>query len=270
MHEVQGTSHLAETSADFRDDDWAPVNVNRLEADNLPSGRSAVYRAAVELSAADLRGGKLKLDISRIDDLGWVYVNGAEVAKTTDWSQEFSFDVTTHLHPGRNVIAVIVHNNDGAGGLGMASLGQESTQASLPLEAFGSPAGVEEQWWRPRFQDSQWKSVALGTQADSSPDESQLKWYRLKFALPAVKAGVWVPWQLHLEAAGNGFLYLNGHALGRCWQAGPQHDFFLPECWLHFGGGPENILALCLRPVDKDAAIQSASVEPYAGFAEKR
>ena len=88
----------------------------------------------------------------------------------------------------------------------------------------------------------------------------------MNFKLPSTKSHVWVPWRLHLNANGNGFLYLNGHALGRYWQAGPQHDFFLPECWLE----SENEVTLSLRPVDKGASIQSASVEPYADFAEKR
>ena len=92
----------------------------------------------------------------------------------------------------------------------------------------------------------------------------------MNFLLPQPEAGVWVPWHLHLEAAGNGFLYLNGHAIGRYWQAGPQHDFFLPECWLKFGTDQTNCLALSLRPVDGGTAVQTAVVEPYAGFAEKR
>jgi hypothetical protein len=100
--------------------------------------------------------------------------------------------------------------------------------------------------------------------------ESVLSWYRLKFELPAMNLAVWVPWRLRLNATGNGFLYLNGHPLGRYWEAGPQHDFFLPECWLNFGPGQSNVLALNLRPGEKGAAIQSASVLPYAEFAEKR
>jgi len=79
-----------------------------------------------------------------------------------------------------------------------------------------------------------------------------------------------MPWRLHIVANGNGFLYLNGHSLGRYWEAGPQHDFFLPECWLNFGAGQTNNLTLSLRPLDNGAAIQSAAVEPYAGFAENR
>ena len=90
----------------------------------------------------------------------------------------------------------------------------------------------------------------------------------MKFELPKPVRGVWVPWKLHLSAAGNGFLYLNGHPLGRYWQVGPQHDFFLPECWLKFGPGKENVIALCERPVKGDTAIQQAEVLPYAEFAK--
>jgi hypothetical protein len=75
---------------------------------------------------------------------------------------------------------------------------------------------------------------------------------------------------VHLEATGNGFLYLNGHAIGRYWQVGPQHDFFLPECWLKFGEDQQNNVTLSLRPVDGSTEISVARVEPYAGFAEKR
>jgi hypothetical protein len=91
----------------------------------------------------------------------------------------------------------------------------------------------------------------------------------MKFSLEAPKRGVWVPWHLRLAATGNGFLYLNGHALGRYWEAGPQHDFFLPECWLYFGSRQKNVITLNLRPLEKGAAIQSAVVEPYADFAEQ-
>jgi len=109
---------------------------------------------------------------------------------------------------------------------------------------------------------------------DAGPGSPQtgalLTRYRLNFELQPPRPGVWVPWRLRLNATGNGFLYLNGHPLGRYWQAGPQHDFFLPECWLNFGQGRTNLLALSLRPVDKGAAIQSAVVEPYSQFAVKR
>jgi hypothetical protein len=52
--------------------------------------------------------------------------------------------------------------------------------------------------------------------------------------------------------------------------AGPQHDFFLPECWLHFGDGQTNNVTLNLRPIHGAAGVQAAVVEPDQELAEKR
>jgi hypothetical protein len=114
-----------------------------------------------------------------------------------------------------------------------------------------------------------WAEVSVAPDAAPAPD-ALLTWYRAKFAVPEKTAGLWVPWQLHLEANGNGFIYLNGHCLGRYWQAGPQHDYYLPECWVNFGPRHENVLALDLRPVDKGVSLLAATVEPIAKFAENR
>lgn len=95
-----------------------------------------------------------------------------------------------------------------------------------------------------------WLRVAIGNDV-AMMTNSLLAWHRFEFELPAQKKGVWVPWHLHLEAEGNGFIYVNGRCLGRYWQAGPQHDFFLPDPWLNFGSVKTNIVAISLRPMDK-------------------
>ena len=40
---------------------------------------------------------------------------------------------------------------------------------------------------------------------------------------------------INLEAFGKGQVYVNGHALGRFWQIGPQQTLYLPGCWLKKG-----------------------------------
>jgi hypothetical protein len=266
MHEVDSTSGRPEVKSDFNDDNWPSVSLDKLDADNLPENHKAVYRANLEMTSGDLASGKKILSFGRIDDLGWIFVNGKNVGKTTDWSRTQSFDVSKELHPGTNSIAVIVENTGGGGGLGAPSLGDESDSAIVPLESFGSAAGVDEEWSRKNLREKQWKSVSI----PGSAGHSLLTWYRMKFELARAKSGVWVPWRLRLNARGNGFLYLNGHPLGRYWQAGPQHDFFLPECWLNFGKGRANVITLNLRPGDKGAEILSAAIEPYSEFAENR
>jgi hypothetical protein len=270
MQIVHGTQNRLEVAPDFNDADWAPVSVDDINANQLTQNQDAVFRAGVDLAAAELNGAKMILNIGRIDDNGWVYVNGTLVGSTTDWSRAWSFDATRELHPGHNVIAVVVQNGGAGGGLGLPALGAASNNRLVPLKSFGRPAGDEKQWWKPDLDDASWTSVAISPTGARSTGDSVLTWYRMSFSLPSPQAGVWVPWRLHLMASGNGFLYLNGHPLGRYWNAGPQHDYFLPECWLHFGDGQPNNLTLNLRPTDNGAAIQSATVEPYSDFAENR
>ncbi len=95
-----------------------------------------------------------------------------------------------------------------------------------------------------------------------------LTWHTYSFALPRQPEGVWFPYHLRLEHSGNGFIYLNGHCIGRCWQKGSQYEYYLPECWLNLGG--ENHLAVSLRPTACGAEIRKAEVVPIAWVAEKR
>ena len=181
-----------------------------------------------------------------------------------------------NLPAGRNLVSLLYenHGHDNFGtnmenpcGITSARL-TGNVSPNMTLE-YGRPTGDDKQWWRPNLNDARWMPVAI---SDSAPYRTgaALSWYRMNFSLPPPQSGVWVPWRLHIVASGNGFLYLNGHPLGRYWDIGPQHDYFLPECWLHFGSGQQNNITLSLRPTKEGAAIESAIVEPYSDFAEKR
>lgn len=266
MQLVPGTRKLSEVKSDFDDHNWPAVVVDNEDANQLRPGQNAVFRAELEVSAAELENHRLLLNFARIDDFGWIYVNGKLAGKTTDWSRAYAFDVTQKLHPGRNTIAVVVKNDAGDGGLGLPSIAVTSKADEVNFAAIGHPAGDEARWDASRMAGQDWASATLGQPAEAAA----LTWYQMNFALPAPLPGEWVPWHLHLNASGDGFLYVNGHPLGRYWQAGPQHDFFLPECWLNFGPARTNLLTLNLCSTGKGVAIQAAVVEPYAGYAEMR
>ena len=268
---VKGTSKRPEVKANFDDSAWPQVKADQVEADQLEQNQSAVFRAAVEVTNAPADGVKMILTLGRVDDQGWVYVNGKSVGKTTDWSHGWSFDVTKELKPGHNVIAVVVKNEEGAGGLGAVTLGVQAVNGAVPLTMLSRPLGEVQEWWQANLQERHWKPVTIGVSTNGVMTAGAgLTWYRMNFSLPATSPNVWVPWHVRLKAAGNGFLYLNGQPLGRYWEAGPQHDFYLPECWLRFGPGQVNSLTVELRPTEGGAYIESAVVEPYAKFAEQR
>jgi hypothetical protein len=99
-------------------------------------------------------------------------------------------------------------------------------------------------------------------------EEPLLTWHVYSFNLPKQPEGIWFPYHFRMNFKGNGFVYLNGHCLGRCWQNGPQREFFLPECWLNLGG--ENRLAVSLRPTKEGADVSEAEIVPVTHVAETR
>lgn len=231
---------------------------------------NATFRTTIELPAERLRAGWTQLQFDSIDDTGIVYVNGQRVGESKDYRKRFEVDAAKQLRPGSNVIEVVVRNADGAGGL--------TKPARL---TGGTIEGVELkfEFARDLAAAGNWSAVALDTNkeiarkghdAPSGPPEALAMWYRLEFELPETPADVWTPWRLLLDASGNGFIDLNGHALGRYWEAGPQREFYLPECWLEFGPGRTNVVTLCLRPTERGAVLQAAEVAPYAEYAEVR
>ena len=140
---------------------WKSVAVDNIDANQLTPGKIAVFRANVELSADDLRDGQWDLSFGRIDDAGWIFVNGKSVGLTTDWSQPYSFNVTKQLHPGKNSVAVIVRNDGGGGGIGLPTFGRELEGSPVELESFGNPDGVAAQWWQPDFNDQNWEAITI-------------------------------------------------------------------------------------------------------------
>ena len=88
--------------------------------------------------------------------------------------------------------------------------------------------------------------------------------------VPKREAGVWIPWLARINASGNGFMWLNGHNIGRHWEAGPQREFYLPECWLDFGPGKKNVLVMGLRQTANGAKLKAVEIAPYRDMAEIR
>jgi len=264
---------LAEMKEGFDDSAWKQIKIETDDdATQLGPDEYAVFRGSVDVTAEQLKAGDLSLQLTRMDDDGWVFVNGKRIGEGHNWETTFTFPATG-LHEGKNSVAVVIQNEGGPGGLGLVKLMKsDQSQPGLPIEIGTQSTGFAGQWWKNDLDETGWASTAIGQpEGDIAAPQIGLQWSRLKFELPEVKKGIWVPWVARLNITGNGFLYLNDHALGRYWNVGPQHDFFLPECWLNFGPGKSNVLSMCVRSVDgKPVTIQSAAIVPVNEVAEFR
>jgi hypothetical protein len=200
---------------------------------------TGVVRGTIDLAAAP--SPNTLLNCGGVDDEGWFYVNGRLVGEVHTYDEPVSLKVANYLHKGHNEIAIVIQNNEGEGGL----TGDVELAQPLPTSSFAKldwtdryNAGPAALWaLDPSMALPIYEHPKLGARPAGSARlvRSTLKFDRLD---PSHA------WQIVLQAGGDGFLSLNGHALGRYWEVGPQRAFFLPGCWLK----DKNELELTVAP----------------------
>jgi beta-galactosidase len=102
----------------FDDSSWDKTT-SAGDNSQLSEGQSAIFRQHLNITADELASRGVQLHFGRIDDNGWVFVNGQRVGESHDWQASPAFDIKKYLHPGDNLIAVGVRNKEGSGGLTM-------------------------------------------------------------------------------------------------------------------------------------------------------
>ena len=109
-------------------------------------------------------------------------------------------------------------------------------RVTLTAEADGHELTYDLKNWRIATLpcDYQTSNNSFKAQPHSSfliPDSSLKKgYYRAYFSLKKVGDTF-----INMEAFGKGMVYVNGHALGRFWNIGPQQTLYVPGCWLKKG-----------------------------------
>jgi hypothetical protein len=250
------------------------ADLTRVAAAKILTDKKAValFRSTVDIKESDLRSGLTRFVFECLDDKAEIFVNGKPLGKHANWAKPFAADAAKLLHAGKNDIAVVVSNADGAGGI-TKPVRLEGAPASaareLALEWTTIPTGFPT--------PAEAKTVALDTTApvpakgsahpNDKPGEPLVR-HEVSFDLPAETSGVWLPWNARIEASGNGQLYLNGHHIGRYWQAGMQRSFFLPGCWLK--PGARNTLVLEQLATDSGNALRAVEIVPAVEQAEVR
>jgi hypothetical protein len=272
--------------------------------------RYSLYRSEVVLSAADIAKENRLLFNMFTRDIVSALVNGKPAkqlfpnnADAQTWitrgaydrirpnEYDNRFDVSGLLKEGKNEITVVYENLGHAhgyvpmeelAGIRQAGLSASDTTLTRPLkwECATDMAGITKGFNLPSFSATKWEKVALNQHDEIArkgngvqPHDKQtglFTWYRVEFSLPEKDAHVWMPWLARINASGNGYMWLNGYNIGRHWEAGPQREFYLPECWLNFGKKGKNVLVFGLRQTANGALLNAVEIAPYPESAEAR
>ena len=271
--------------------------------------RYSLYRANVRLNAQQVADEHFLLFNMFTRDIVSVLVNGKPAkrlfpdhADAQSWPtrgcferirpDEFDnrFDVSGLLKEGKNEILVVYENLGHAHGYfpmeelagirqGGLSIVESALTHPLQWECATNMAGVTAGWTETSFTPTDWETVRLDTQVEIPHQGNQIQpkgtpdglftWYRIEFTLPEKADGIWMAWMARILASGNGYMWLNGHNIGRHWETGPQREYYLPECWLNFGGG-KNVLVLGLRQTENGSVLKAMEIAPYKDSIEFR
>ena len=112
------SANLPEVAEQFNDSAWAAANTTRGEGP-LHDIESGVFRARLQATSDLLTNASIALRFGRIDEDGWVYVNGHRVGESHDWQDTPRFEIKPFLRAGENTIAVAVGNRYGPGGINL-------------------------------------------------------------------------------------------------------------------------------------------------------
>ena len=242
---------------------------------------NAIYRTNLEFTSEMITEGKTMIEFGCVDDAGTLWVNGKEVANHDAWDKPFVVNIAPYVHPGKNELAIVVRNNSGAGGLlkSVRLFNELKILRPLQWEVSRDLGGVVNGFTEGKTNGANWETVSLkidgalprkGNNIQPKGErDGLLTWYRVTFELPVRDKRIWIPWRVIINASGSGYMWVNGQNIGRYWEEGPQREFFLPECWLNFGG--TNTLVIGLRQSEScGAVLNGVEIAPYYEDAEIR
>ena len=188
----------------------------RADAANIDLGNFAFQGAHVwllrDIDVAE--GESVILQFTGDRNPGALYVNGQAVQRFSrhHGGGYIKRDVTSLLKPGRNTLALHIEHYAGAAWQGQ-------------LLRFDRTQALQGKWY---FKQGVTPSPTLPRPAG---EEAVPRFYRARFAYDAEQHGR-ESFAFDAHGLRQGHLWLNGRALGRYWQIGPQEFYKVPAAWL--------------------------------------
>lgn len=243
---VVGPAALSQNSEGSEVSAWRFKRV-ATEADKTapPAGDAAGWEAAsigadvfgkkagaawFQAALPDVEAKQRALHFESVDEDATVFVNGQKIGAHKGWGQAFDVPVgAAWKEGGLNTLSVLIENSDGVGGI-------DKAVTLVPLQ-FGAPVSGWAMRGGPGDALAADGYSPLTVAAKASTEASTWgspKFYRATFNAPAYALGGTV-WRVQMTQMSHGFVWLNGHNLGRYPERVPIEGIYLPNAWLRVG-----------------------------------
>ena len=223
--DANGEGDAAAMTGPGLDTSGAGWNAGKIGEDIFHGQRGFAWFRAI-LPA--VTGDHHQLHFESVDDNATVYLNGSRLAHHEGWTYPFDVSLDSAWKQGApNNLVVLVENVDGGGGI-MGDVKLTISEGDQPVRGWKMQGGLgaisPDQGWSP------------AADAGATANAGAAMFYRTVFnSAPPTAAGLHPILRVSLNGMSRGFVWLNGHNLGRYPERVPVDGVYLPECWLKNG-----------------------------------
>ena len=165
------------------------------------------------------------LNFRSVDENATVFINGKEIVYHDGWNRPFFVTLDkadTIEHP--LVLTLFIENYSNEGGI----------DRPVRLHYTGNASPVK--GWRMRGGPGDWQQATGWKALDDTMQSGSPCFFRNYFTAPApVANGPHMIWRVLTNGLGHGFVWVNGHNLGRYPEKVPVNGLYIPECWIKTG-----------------------------------
>lgn len=178
------------------------------------------------------------LHFDAVDDNATIFLNGKKLLHHEGYNEPFDVPLESAWQEnGPNVLAVLDENTNGNGGIfgavNLQGVPDKAGANETPLQGWRMRGGIT----RPADTSPAWKPLAAAGAASGTP-----MFFRAQFTLPPAGAvGPRPVLRAGFAGLSRGFMWLNGHSIGRYPELSPVDGLYLLPCWLQ---GGENTLVV--------------------------
>lgn len=164
-----------------------------------------------------------KLSINEVHDYAWIFVNGELIGEVNRTNEIWEVKLPDNLECGAELLILV--EALGRNNFGSKLVDYKGITDNVAFSNFFTLMNWD---IYPLPMDSDYVSNLRYKKGNLSQDGPVF--YKGEFYLDAIGDTY-----LDLRKWEKGFVYINGHNLGRYWNIGPQYDLYVPSCWLHKG-----------------------------------